>query len=274
MSTHNLSRTTIEGGRCGHYKTDVRKRARQERAATREFLRAMKHDPESFEDCSPPLRQPETPCFADKLNPMLRFLESRIGEKWSEVRSELFAKFDTRTTPGRHVLFDHLLREVCESCNLEPDAPERRYKNFFLDAEGRLRKFALPRFQRRRPPRCNCLAVAAWLGSRKIGRCGKHFVWFEPASMHGIREPVYRGVRAVYDGAFIYGVLDENGNVIRDPVPTPSINGRVYAQPPIVRRSQIRFRQARRLNEQEEAFFRSLPTSVQNEILALAPANV
>ena len=269
MSTKNLSRTVIEGGRCEHYKADVYARARQERAAAKRYLKAVRVDPECGEESAPPQRQPETPCFADKLNPIYRFLDSRVGDSWSEVRSELFSRFDTRTTPGRHVLFDHLLRDVCESG--DPKSPERRFARYFIDAEGRLAKEHRERVSFGQTMWRGGDVLAAWLGARKIGRMGERFAWFVP---------VDERVRAVYvhakygRGDLLYAALDEHGSIIRDPQPPYVGRYSIIPRPAVVRRSTVRFRQCGQLGARDEAYFRSLPKWVQDEILALAPANV
>jgi hypothetical protein len=114
MATKNLARTVIEGGRTGYYKSSVETLTSEERAATKEFLRTVRNDPERADEIVNPVRKPVSVSFADKLRPMYRFMDSKLGQNWSKVRSELFRRFDTRTTPGRHVLFDHLLRDVTE----------------------------------------------------------------------------------------------------------------------------------------------------------------
>ncbi len=47
--------------------------------------------------------------FRDKLSPAERWLRSQSGRPWDHVRSEMAARFDTRTLAGRHIVFDHLL---------------------------------------------------------------------------------------------------------------------------------------------------------------------
>jgi hypothetical protein len=268
MSTKNIARSVIEGGRCGHWKADVQRRIRQERTKARSFVGRARIDVESADKHPVPLRQPEYPCFADKLRPIYRLLDSRAGQPWAQVRSELFARFDTRTTPGRHVLFDHLLRDVSE-CSDE-DSPDRRFARYFVDEACILRKDHGTGFSMRsvHAPRLlpDNRAIAAWVGQRKIGRMGKRFAWFVPVSEAAV---------LVYEGwKYQYAAVDEAGNVIRDPQPPAKYGTQTIPQPPIVRRSSARFRQHGQLDAAEEAYFLSLPQKVREEILALAPANV
>ena len=280
MSTKNLSRTVIEGGRTGYYKAECDRYIREERAASRVYLRDLIVDPSLHEDGDSlaPKRRPSSPDFKDKTSPLYRFLDSRVGEDWNAVRSELFERFDTRTTPGRHVLFDHLLRDVV--VNSDPDSPERkRFLRYHVDAGGVLRKDRWDPWHGTRPakpkhsPRFSLEAVARWLGSRKIGRCGKGFALFVPARMYkSVKEP---RVKAIVDGwnGIVYAVLDETGSVIRQP--HVSYPGSKYASTRmVVLHSSAPFRQARMLTKDETAYFLALPENVRESILAQAPVNV
>jgi hypothetical protein len=73
--------------------------------------------------------------FDDKLGPAYRWLEAQSGRPWNKVRSELFARFDTRTTAGRHIVFDHLLRSV----EREPHRSQHRH-DMLVDRHGLLQK--------------------------------------------------------------------------------------------------------------------------------------
>lgn len=179
MTTKNLSRTVIEGGRTGHYKAECQKRIRQERAAWRSQSIAIARDQEAWDDDVPAVRDPVYPEFADKLSPIYRFLDAHVGEPWDGVRSELFDRFDTRTTPGRHVLFDHLLRDVAESSEPDPAFGGFRFRRYYRDEDGVLQKD--PRFANRwrgsgRP--FDLQAVARWLGARKVGHAGAGFAQY------------------------------------------------------------------------------------------------
>lgn len=137
MSTKNLARTVIEGGReysnCWFRRSSNRTqrlRARQICATllvTRDYDRTLQ-----------PKRQALLQSFHDKLGPAYRFLASQVGRPWRKVRSELFQRFDARTTAGRHILFDHLLRSVHE---VWPAYFGRR--DFYVDRHGLLRRAPL-----------------------------------------------------------------------------------------------------------------------------------
>jgi hypothetical protein len=170
MATKNLARTAIEGGRCGHYKMEVAARAAEERAATRAFLQRVAHDDEDAEALVDPRRRPVRACFADKLAPVHRYLEANCGRPWSKVREDLFARFDIRTTPGRHILFDHVLREVEQDRRWSP--------RFRIDDHGMLRK--APRRQYPRRAWFDERPVFEWLGDRRITRAGDRFMWWVP----------------------------------------------------------------------------------------------
>ena len=132
MSTKNLARTVIEGGR-SRWSQDARRHANScerawERVTSHQLLTA--HE---FEDVVYRPRQKIGRDFSDKLGPAGRFLSSQVGRPWSKVHSELFARFDTRTTAGRHILFGHVLTCIREGYGLGA-----RYR-FFVDAHGILR---------------------------------------------------------------------------------------------------------------------------------------
>ncbi len=114
MSTKNLARTVIEGGRRGFNKFERRNSTREERSEERAMLTVVRQDPEAYDDIVTPARRPVRPEFSDKLNPAYEFLDSRVGKSWNKTRAMIAERFDTRTTAGRHVVNDHLLRQVRE----------------------------------------------------------------------------------------------------------------------------------------------------------------
>ena len=166
----NLARTAIEGGRCGYYKMEVAARAAEERAATRAFLKRVANDVDDAEGLADPRRRPVRACFSDKLSPVHRYLDANCGRPWSKVREELFARFDIRTTPGRHILFDHVLPDVEEDRRWSP--------RYAIDARGMLRKVP-----RRRYPKVVWFderPVMRWLGDRRITCSGERLMWWIP----------------------------------------------------------------------------------------------
>jgi len=275
MTTKNLSRSGIEGGRTGHYKAECRKKIRQERAAWRTRATAIALDPEAWEDDVPAVRAPAIPDFDDKLSPMYRFLDSRVGRPWDGVRSELFSRFDTRTTPGRHVLFDHLLRDVSETPMPEGSSSWLYLRRYYRDEGGILRKdMRWAQRWRGSGPAFDLGAVARWLGARKVGRAGAGFAQYVAASFYGM--PLRHEVRAVVErGQLAYAFVSPSGGVLRREVPPVGNTwGRVIAQPPaLVVTTNVSFRQDGLLDAEDAAYMRALPERVREAVCALAPAN-
>lgn len=184
MSTKNLARTVIEGGRARFN----RKERRYSNAAVRARVRAISARVREFgEDVADyPRREPVQRCFSDKLSPAQRWLERQLGRPWDRVRSELFARFDTRTTAGRHILFDHLLREVDLG-----DVAKSRYSDFTVDRHGLLRRARLrrrelwPRFESLPEPEPE---LRAWLDGRRVGERDGRWYWFVATEFEHFRQ--------------------------------------------------------------------------------------
>ncbi len=173
MSTKNLARTVIEGGRYFHNAWFRRFSSQVERVRVREHLRALCRDPDTWDATVLPKRQPVPKYFRDNLAPAYRFLSSRAGIPWNESYSLLRRRFDDRTTAGRHILFDHLLDSI-EYVG-EDHHPDRnsRWGRFTVDEDGVLQKVNRARRKRRR--------AAFSLSCRKAGiglRSG--LFWFAP----------------------------------------------------------------------------------------------
>ena len=146
MSTKNLARTLIEGGRSRWNKSERSTSHREERALTRAYLtRALQQRGELDEVIG--RRSKVFKDFRDKLGPPRRWLRSRAGRPWNKVRAEMFERFDPRSLAGQHILFGHLLQEV----QMSGDDHLRgswQYR-FFVDAHGILRELPV---RRRKPP--------------------------------------------------------------------------------------------------------------------------
>ena len=173
MSTKNLARTVIEGGRAPRNRWERRRsntleRRREAQASARLRLAI---DPEEISYQPRPKVHAE---FRDRLGPAWRWLEAQVGRPWNNVQSELIQRFDTRTTAGRHILHDHVLPSVLE--------PRTRFfpPDFDVDERG-----TLARGRRRKRIRWMHASVAApsaedgiWMAARRVGQRGSAYFWF------------------------------------------------------------------------------------------------
>jgi hypothetical protein len=185
MSTKNLARTAIEGGRTGFSTWTRRYSHRRVRVGTQELLARIRAgiDPEG---APPPVRERVHRGFFDKLGPVERWLASQAGRPWDNVRAEIFARFDTRTTAGRHIVFCHLLPSVATN------AKSARCATLFVDRHGILRR--APRQEPKRfihhpeplpRPRGE---LERWLAGRLVGARGELLFWFTHTSAGAFRQ--------------------------------------------------------------------------------------
>lgn len=204
MSTKRLSKTVIEGGRYGRNKFERYQSNAELRAAERDYLKEVLADPEAAYEDEIPDRQHVYKGFSDKLRPMYRWLDAQVGRLWSEVRSEVFKTFDTRTTAGRHITFDHLLKEVVDTESgfdnhgrmANPDIPVEHsskthysrwgISDYYVDTDGILRKPLLDRRAWRRSFRYQKVydhdyrAAEQWLQNRMVMQEGGKYYWLVP----------------------------------------------------------------------------------------------
>jgi hypothetical protein len=137
MSTKNLARTVIEGGRGRSSRTNRRSGHGADRVRIHQLLTRLRRG-DDWDDLVVASRKGVGTFFHDKLGPAERWLASNVGRPWDKVRAALFARFDTRTTAGRHIVFDHMLRSVSEhgipSCGFT-----LHRRSFVVDRHGILR---------------------------------------------------------------------------------------------------------------------------------------
>lgn len=295
MSTKNLSRTVIEGGRHNYNKWERRESHKETRAALKAYLSEVEEDPENWYDYDIEPTRPVRKEFTDKLSPMYRWLHAQVGRPWNDVRSEVAEKFDTRTTAGRHIVYDHLIQSV----EVTPDLRYGRYyygpedyttsyhkNDFYVDDEGILRaKTMVSRKKYYTVPRFDTQHIANWLGARCVGKVGNKLFWFTPTgkpnkhrnlkhketwtSSWGGKKAWYRtynNLRYYYlhrEPVYKY----ENGNLFYDfegkPVILDYKENWIDARPT--------FRQDRKLNAKELAFWNTIPEYYQNQVLAWSP---
>lgn len=137
MATKNLSRTVIEGGRVSGNKWDRRDSNKKHRGHNRNFANTARSLVDVEEAPVFPERDRVRKDFSDKLGPIYRWLRSQVGKKWDAIFSELTSKFDTRTVAGRHVIFDHLLRDITFKLSDWAHFDKRTYGESFYIAEDR-----------------------------------------------------------------------------------------------------------------------------------------
>jgi hypothetical protein len=138
MATKNLARSVIEGGRTRRNTWARRASNGLQRTNVRRVSGALLRRADAADFTIYPVRKLVWREFNDKLGPAKRWLASQVGRPWNKARSELFARFDTRTTPGRHIIFDHLLPEIAEPP--EGKGRFRRRPEYVVDRSGILRK--------------------------------------------------------------------------------------------------------------------------------------
>jgi hypothetical protein len=174
MSTKNLARTVIEGGRYATNGWMRRRSNHKHRAQVRAVLGGVGRTGE-LDDLIVPGRKRVGREFDDKLGAPLRWLQSNVGRPWAVVRAELFETFDTRTTAGRHIVFGHMLPWV-------EDVGRYSCARFVVDRRGLLRRKAEVRWRWEVPaplPEPEH-ALLRWLESRRVGAHGSTLFWFVP----------------------------------------------------------------------------------------------
>lgn len=181
MSKRNLSKSAIEGGRAHNNKWRRRHSSKTERANMHTFISSIQGDYESFDEFSLPKRKKVYKEFTDKLSPLERWLDTRVGKSWNKTYSLIKERFDSRTTPGRHIINDHILRDVWRS--LDKTTPLAKYHKYFVDAGGILRKTPSYRkeyeeiHQKMQEEKSR---IQNWLNGRMIGKVGNVLYWYIP----------------------------------------------------------------------------------------------
>jgi hypothetical protein len=293
MSTKNLARTIIEGGRYRGNKWDRRNSHAEQRAEVRNYIKELLADPELYfeKDVEPP--QHVSKGFRDKLGPIYRWLRRQVGRPWDDVRADVAASFDTRTTAGRHIVYDHLLSSV----QINPEvryryyAPEDPYtsysdNDFYVDEAGILcKKRKIPRrHYAGAVPACDTNRITNWLNGRIVGKVGNKLFWFTPADKNKKRGGYRHDWRIIWGYDYYRGrdfrfqylaytiiyerdalgkyVLDDSGKAIE-----------IDRVPQWTNATPFGLRQDRKLNEKEMVFWNSLPEYFQNKILELSPTH-
>ncbi len=188
MSTKNLARTIIEGGRAPSNTQERRQSARAERKHNRRLMRLSTRNPDIDADGRIKTREPVRKDFDDKLRPKDRWLKAQVGKLWDIVYSNLRHRYDIHATKNRHLLFDHLLTTVFS------DAPAKYPSDYFIDDMGILRKRVDDSiFPKWTYSRVTSQEIDMWLNDRRINKHGSKLYWcLLSRRFSEILEPGYR----------------------------------------------------------------------------------
>lgn len=179
MSTKNLSRTIIEGGRGNGWERKLSHD--KHRMTVREYLASLDEEYEPNERFAPRMRVVYKD-FRDKTSPIYEWICSQVGRPWNKIYSEIKQRFDVRTTAGRHVVEDHLLTSVNYLGKIEN---YRRYEDLWVDEHGILRgsRSSTPpvwwktKYQRNKYPSNE--ELGRFFGERRATRRGNTFFWLD-----------------------------------------------------------------------------------------------
>jgi hypothetical protein len=288
VSKKRLSRTVIEGGRYSYNKWERRTSSQKQRAQTREYLNNINKDVDYADECSEPNREKVYKGFRDKLGPMYRWLHAQVGRVWNDVRSEVTQKFDSRTTAGRHILYDHLLSSVEEVLDVRykryyPNSSidnhtQSHYKNdFYVDDSGILRqKTFIPR-NNNKIPKFDTQRLANWLGGRVVGQVGEKLFWFVPADKNKKRggtnhkwktewaKNTYYTYYGNYGLTYLYSYSAPIYEKDKDGI------SRIVGYQLTWQQGRPNFRQDKKLDDKDIQFWNSIPGYYQTKVLEFSP---
>lgn len=144
MGRRNIAKTAIEGGRYSFNRYCEKQETKKERRAYRNYCSRSSLNEDTPEPVKLGTRGHVTGRqyreFADKLNPVRRWLRSHVSRPWNSVVSEIKKKFDSRSLAGRHII-DHIYSMV----TLPNDPwyvryPVHRPRDLYVDDGGVLRQ--------------------------------------------------------------------------------------------------------------------------------------
>ena len=215
-----------------HYNT------KSERAATRVEMSKAANDYEY--DVDVPERKKDFKEFSDKLQPIYRFLDSKVGKGWNNIRSEIAKKFDVRSLAGYHIVCQHMFASIKGAGHQETSSEYSHYK-YYIDDRGIFRKSKKIQYNyywNKKDFKDKSQETVKWLNKNKVGMVGGVLFWFVPTN------PKTINVEYTWQG-FNY------------------INYNIFGQ--------TRFRQSYKLDKKEVNYFISLPEWIKENILKQSP---
>lgn len=189
MSTKNISRTPLEGGRYSYNKYERRKSSKYERIRANNIITGSHNDVDSIDDVVIPTRKKIQKEFQDKISPIERWMDDRVGKPWNKTYSLLKERFDPRTTAGRHIVYDHILKNVWLSSDHSYELV--KYYRYYVDADGILRKNTSLREEYKKIAKHSSeekIKIEEWLAYRMIGKIGNVLYWYNPTVKSHMRK--------------------------------------------------------------------------------------
>lgn len=257
MATKNLARTVLEGGRTGYEKFGRNYATRQQRRQTREYLIRVQSDPEYYLEEKEPERKKIFDGFTDKLEPVKRFLASRVDKSWPETKSLIKEKFDDRSLAGWHVVYQHIYRDIAPTINVFQCEYYIGFYDYYIDEENILRKVHRPNrkyksLSNEEQTRLELLKreIIKWLDYRKIGFVDGVLYWFDGGGKDRVKITWdhYAANYLSYDGGYFPYEGCPDNYILR-----------------------YRFNQSAKLTAEEVNYFRNLPEKFQKNILENSP---
>lgn len=114
MSTKDKSRTALEAGTAKVSRYFLRLERKKQRVKRKQICKQITNDVELAEEFFDP-KSSVSKSFDDNVSFLQKYLQSKVGEVWDDVRSEIAKQFDGRSIAGKHILYDHILRSVVSS---------------------------------------------------------------------------------------------------------------------------------------------------------------
>jgi hypothetical protein len=293
MSTKKLSKTIVEGHNYG--KWDRHLSHKEDRARQKNYLSEVSQDVENYYEYDIEPSRSVWGGSRGSFGVMYRWLDSRLGQPWSEVRSALTHLLGSRLDQNTWML--RTLDEI-EKPNIAswrhsspPDDPTTSHSkhDYYLDAGGLLqkKKYIGRRKQDEAVPHFDTNRLANWLGGRIVGKVGTKFFWFIPADKNKKRGGTDRIWKTVWGYQHHWGYWNGGGNgphfqyLSYEVIYKKDSNGiqvlengklvELERKPEWKNGGPPSLRQGRKLNTKEMAFWNTIPVFYQTKILEVSP---
>ncbi len=268
MSTKNIARSIIEGGRTRGYKDTRDEQKRSERHNFKQFLNQVKIDSEIYDDGKDPVHEEPLDTyqfdekFADKISPLKRWVEKKNGKGWNNTFSEIKEKFNTDTTPGRHIVEDHLLNEF--QFDWHDHKFGYRKDDLIINENGIIKKAKSDKIIRLNYYyKIDYEKTERWLGYKKIKLINEQPFWFVDSDKVGAKAKFN-----FYNNKFYYFTEDQLSEIKKNryySFPISILSNDYNKQIFLVRPYFVK---SRSLNKEEMKFWNNLSNGTREKIIA------